>query len=302
MELQQVEVLAEGLAFPEGPVLMPDGSVVVAEIRAGRLSRVDRDGNVALVANVGGGPNGAAIGPDGAIYVCNNGGLTGDAPSRPSIQRVDPETGQTEVIYTECDGQKLVGPNDLVFDGSGGFWFSDYRGNALYYALADGSFIRRADVQTLAPNGIGLSPDEDVLYWAETPTRQVWRRKLSQPGTLAELEAPETGLLPPAIDRWSLLVGLPGLSKFDSLAIEEGGAVCVGTLVDSGITVIQPDDGSYELYTLPAHLADPYVTNICFGGPDLQAAYITSSMNGRLISCRWPRPGLRLAYQQTLTG
>jgi gluconolactonase len=82
------------------------------------------------------------------------------------------------------------------------------------------------------------------------------------------------------------------------LAVEGGGAVCVGTLLDSGVTVVWPEDGSYEKYTLPVDLADGAVTNICFGGPDLRTAYITCSVTGRLISCRWPRPGLQLAFQQ----
>jgi gluconolactonase len=69
----QFEVLAEDLAFPEGPVVMPDGSVIVVEIRGGRLTRIWGDGRKEVVAETGGGPNGAAIGPDGALYVCNNG-------------------------------------------------------------------------------------------------------------------------------------------------------------------------------------------------------------------------------------
>jgi sugar lactone lactonase YvrE len=69
--MQQV---AAGLQFPEGPIAMADGSVVLVEIRRGTLTRVTPDGRRETVAELGGGPNGAAIGPDGAVYVCNNGG------------------------------------------------------------------------------------------------------------------------------------------------------------------------------------------------------------------------------------
>ena len=63
------------LEFPEGPIWMPDGSVLVVEIKRGTLSRVSPDGTVSVVADLGGGPNGAAIGPDGAAYVGTGGAV-----------------------------------------------------------------------------------------------------------------------------------------------------------------------------------------------------------------------------------
>jgi gluconolactonase len=299
-ELQEVEVLAKNLSFPEGPVAMADGSVVLVEVTAGRLSRVTPDGEIALVAEVGGGPNGAAVGPDGALYVCNNGGLTRESTTVAAIERVDPASRQVDVLYTHCDGQSLQGPNDLVFDETGNFWFTDFRGDAIYYASPDGSAITRAIGRVPSPNGIGLSPGGDVLYWAQTSTRQVHRRRLSGPGQMVESPRHDVRTLMrgDTPDPWTLVAGLPGSQELDSLAVEGGGAVCVGTLLDSGVTVVWPEDGSYEKYTLPVDLADGAVTNICFGGPDLRTAYITCSVTGRLISCRWPRPGLQLAFQQ----
>ncbi len=304
MELQDVDVQAEGLGFPEGPVAMPDGSVIVAEITRGRLSRVDPDGTVSEVAAVGGGPNGAAVGPDGALYVCNNGGMVRESRGVPAIQRVEPDTGSVDVLYTECDGRPFQSPNDLVFDDAGGFWFTDLTGGTIHYAQPDGSSIFRAIDRLRSPNGIGLSPDGDVLYWAETSTRQVRRHRVSGPGHVVstprwELPSFMRNLTP---DRWTLLVGLPGAQELDSLAIDSSGAVCVGTLVESGVTVVDSETGASEKFTLPERLADPAVTNICFGGADLQTAYITCSLTGRLVACRWPRPGLRLAFQQSAGG
>src|SRR5260370_1414934 len=119
--------------FPEGPVAMPDGSVVLVEIERRTRSRVTPDGKVHVVAHLGGGPNGAAMGPGGKIYVTNNGGLKfverpgklfpvlqADDYTGGSIQIVDPETGKVETLYDRCDGRRLNGPNDLVFDGTGG--------------------------------------------------------------------------------------------------------------------------------------------------------------------------------------
>jgi len=300
MELKDVEVMAEDLGFPEGPVAMPDGSVVLVELRGGRLSRIGPSGDHSVIAEMGGGPNGAAVGPDGALYVCNNGGLSATRRTTPSIQRLDPGSGEVAVLYTEVGGRPLGAPNDLVFDETGNFWFTDFANDAIYYASPDGTSVSAVVEGIQGPNGIGLSPDGLVLYWAQTYTRQIHRRRVSEPGRVVEVPRLEVqslirGLAP---DPWSLVAGLPGAQELDSLAVEAGGAVCVGTLLDSGITVVDPADGSVEKYTLPPSLADGAVTNICFGGPDLRTAYITCSITGRLLACRWPRPGLRLAFQE----
>ena len=303
----ELRTLAEGLQFPEGPVAMPDGSVLLVEIRRGTLTRVAPDGTTSVVAECGGGPNGAAIGPDGAAYVTNNGGcfewldvagltLPGSCPtgwSGGSIQRVELGTGAVETLYTECDGRRLRAPNDLVFDAHGGFWFTDHGvrtersadRTGVFYALADGSAIREVIAPLDAPNGIGLSPAGDRVHVAETYTGRVWSWDVPEPGV-----AVSAG--PRGAAGGTLLAGLPGYQLLDSLAVDGEGNVCVGTLVNGGITVIPPDGGAVEHLAFP----DPLVTNICFGGPDLRTAYVTLSGSGRLVAVDWPRPGLRLAH------
>lgn len=307
VSFENLRVIATDLQFPEGPIAMDDGSVVLVEIKRGTLTRVQPDGSVEIIAELGGGPNGAAIGPDGAVYVCNNGGfawhdvggllIPGDQPPDyigGRIQRVDLATGEVRDLYTECDGQPLRGPNDLVFDSAGGMWFTDHgktrprdrdRGG-VYYALPDGSSIREVIYPLDAPNGIGLSPDGTRLYYAETHTGRVFQRSVSAPGQLVDL-------IP--LDPSSLLAGLPGMQLLDSLAVDGEGHVCVGTLVNAGITDISPD-GQVVHHATPPEFFDPLVTNICFGGEDLRTAYLTLSCTGRLLACDWPRPGLKLAY------
>ena len=298
--------VTSGLQFPEGPIAMPDGSVLLVEIKRGTLSRVSPDGTISVVAHTGGGPNGAAIGPDGKVYVCNNGGfewhdlggltLPGNQPADyigGRIQRVDLKTGKVDDLYTACDGRPLRGPNDIVFDAAGGFWFTDHGKlrerdrdrTGVFYAKTDGSLIREMIFPMDAPNGVGLSPDGKRLYVAETHTGRVWAWDLAGPGEIAG------GMtLGPA--GGSLLAGLPGFQLFDSLAVDGAGNVCVATLVNGGITVISPNGDVLE------HVAtgDPLTTNICFGGPDLRTAYITLSGTGRLVATQWPRPGLRLNF------
>src|SRR6187551_3294230 len=126
--------ITTGLRFPEGPIAMPDGSIVLVEMLGPRLTRVAPDGTKTTVAEIEGGPNGAAVGPDGAIYLCNNGGcfepvefggMMFPGPFAPEryiggrIQRVDVHTGAVVDLYTECDGRPLRAPNDLVMDGHG---------------------------------------------------------------------------------------------------------------------------------------------------------------------------------------
>ena len=300
----ELQVVAEELLFPEGPIVMADGSIILVEIKRQTLSRVAPDGRVEVIAHLGGGPNGAAIGPDGAVYVCNNGGFTwrdvggalipGHKPDDyvgGSIQRVDLKSGAVEVVYNRCGDDPLLGPNDLVFDKTGGFWFSDHgkttarhrEHGALYYARPDGTHIVKAHGELLGPNGVGLSPDEDVLYMAETPTGRLWAFDTDGPGVLKPGPAP---WLPGRV-----VCTLPGFQLLDSLAVEAGGQVCVGTLVNGGVTVFDLD-GAATHYPFP----DLAITNICFGGADMRDAWITCSSTGKLFKCRWPRPGLKLNY------
>lgn len=300
-----VEV-ASGLRFPEGPIALPDGSVVLVEMFGKCITRVMPDGSKKIIAEIDGGPNGIAVGPDGALYLCNNGGsftevnlggLTLPGPFTPAnyiggrIQRVDMDSGVVTELYTECDGHKLRGPNDLVFDTSGGMWFTDYGIRhdrsadltGIYYAKIDGSFIREVIFPSESPNGIGLSPDGSTLYWAETFTGRVLKATVIGAGEIAQYSS---------IDPSNCLCGLGGLQLLDSLAVDGDGNVCVATLLNGGITVISPNGEILQ------HIAtgDPLTTNICFGGADYQTAYITLSGTGKLVSMHWPYKGLRLNY------
>jgi gluconolactonase len=300
----EIELVADGLMFPEGPIAMADGSVVLVEIEGGRLTRVAADGKKTEVAHCGGGPNGAAIGPDGAVWITNNGGsftwlkqngLTIPGPTPPehaggSIQRVDIATGNVETIYEACEGRRLIGPNDLVFDRQGGFWFTDHgcgtsegrKFGALLYATCDGKKIARARDHLISPNGVGLSPDETVVYMADTQLARLWAFDVAAPGELAA---------PANFAPGRVIHNLQGFQLLDSLAVEAGGKVCVATIINGGVTAFDPE-GGIEHFAFP----DLVTTNICFGGPDMRDAWVTCSSTGKLFKCRWPRPGLRLNF------
>ncbi|MEQ1618557.1 MAG: SMP-30/gluconolactonase/LRE family protein [Terricaulis sp.] len=297
------EVLAENLQFPEGPIAMPDGSVILVEIKRGTLTRV-WNGKSEVIAQLGGGPNGAAFGPDGAIYVCNNGGfhwhevsgltIPGDAAAdyvTGRIERVDLATGKFERVYESVNGNRLSGPNDLVFDKSGAFWFTDLgkgRGRVkerggLYFAKPDGSLAREVLFGSNSGlNGVGLAPDEKIVYAAETDTARLWAFDIVGEGAVAPRAPGFMGRYVGALDEHGY---------FDSLSVQADGDVCVATIVKGGISTFTPD-GALRHTPFP----DFIVTNICFGGADMCDAFITLSGTGKLIKTRWLEPGLKLNF------
>ncbi len=305
-----MRVIAEDLWFPEGPVWVGDGSLLVVEIRRKTLTQVWPGGRKRIVATLGGGPNGAAMGPDGKCYVCNNGGFsfrqradgrwvtsgTPDDYETGRIERVDIDTGKVERLYDKVGDMKIRGPNDLVFDAAGGFYFSDpgktrhrdWDRGSVCYARADGSMVRELVFPIHKPNGVGLSPDGRTLYVAETESARLWAWDIKAPG---EFAAPATAS--PGSPHGSRLVyGSAEYMRFDSLAVEADGNICVGTLDKGGITVCRPEGGLVEFVPIAG---DTHVTNLCFGGPNLDKAYVTLSYAGLLVEVDWPRRGLRLA-------
>jgi gluconolactonase len=302
-----IREIATGLKFPEGPIALPDGDVLLVEIARGTLSRVKPDGRVEVVAHTGGGPNGAAMGPDGKVWLCNNGGFEwidmGGGRLRPAhqpkdysggrIERVDLTTGAVEVVYTHGPNGPLRGPNDLVFDADGGLWFTDLGKTrardldygAVYYARPDGSSIVEVVQPMLTPNGIGLSPDGKRLYVAETRAGRLWAWDIEGPGKLRKQPFPSP---------WggTLMVDMSTYRLFDSLAVDAAGNVCVASLMEGGITVVSPQGGEVEFIPMP----DVYTTNLCFGGPGLKTAFVTLSTTGKLVSIEWPRAGTPLNF------
>jgi gluconolactonase len=306
----KIRHIASGLQFPEGPVAMEDGSVLLVEIARGTLSRVTPDGRIHVVAQLGGGPNGAAIGPDGAVYVCNNGGFEWatevDGCFRPvaqaqdytggRIERVNLATGKSERLFDAVDGIGLRGPNDIVFDAQGGFYFTDL-GKArahdmdhggVFYAPAAGGVPSTIARPALTPNGVALSPDGRTLYYAETAGARLWAFDITAPGQVRKdpWPSPHGG---------RMLVASPGghYQRFDSMAVDAFGNLHVATLIRGGISVVSPDGRRVHHVPLP----DRMVTNLCFGGRDLRTVYVTLSGSGRLVAIDgWPTPGLRLNF------
>ncbi len=298
-----LQVLAEGLRFPEGPVVLPDGSVAVVEIAAGRITAVTPQGEKKVLATTGGGPNGMALGPNGKLFVCNNGGFSWhEEPGllRPlhqppdysggRIEVVDPATGSVTKLYDRCGEVTLKGPNDIVFDPvHGGFWFTDLGKvrardrdhGCVYWAATDGSRIVEAAFPVFGgANGISLSPDAKTLYVAETETGRLWAWDVQGPGQLKKDPWPSS-------NGGRVLCQFPGYRRLDSIAVTAAGNVCVATLVSGEITTVSPAGEIIGVEKMPERMP----TNICFGGPDMKTAYITLSTSGKLVAMPWNEAG-----------
>lgn len=300
--MAEIRCLAMGLAFPESPIAYPDGSVVLSEMAAGRITRIRPDGSTELVADVGGGPNGVGLLPDGRLVVCQNGGSAfgigwwpydfegcaqvfrpvGAAtdPVTPQLQLVDRD-GSVMPLATEFAARgghptPLVRPSDVCVDAEGGFYVTDggtTRGRSrtmtgLLYGTADGR-LEEVVYPLEMPNGVALSPDGSRVYVAETRTRRVWEFELSAPGRIAGgrglATVPSGGPL--------------NIGGADGLCVAGDGTIVVATLGAGGVTAFSP--AGELLGALP--LDDPMTTNITLGD-DERTLYLTLASTGRLMA------------------
>lgn len=301
----EVVEIATGLLFPYDVLFYRDGSILVSEQARGVITRVGVDGSTQEVASCGGSPAGMAVGPDGWLYVCNGGQsswhevngmvVRGDAPRsyrNGSIQRVNVVTSEVQTLYERVDGNFLSSPSDLVFDASGGFWFTDtgkskgrYRDRGgLYYAEPDGSEITEMVYPLDAPTGVGLSSGGEVLYVAESAQGRLYQWPLSGDGQISGYFGPQ--------HRGSIVADPEGGPLFNSLAIDEADTVYIATSRNGGFTTISPHDCSWSHTSVD----DPLVTGVAFGDASRETLLLTSSGSGRLMASSWHTAGQQLAY------
>src|SRR6218665_172876 len=287
---EDMDIIATGLEFPEGPIALADGSVLLVELARSTLVRIEPDGRKQELAHAPGAFNGAAIGPDGRVYLCNNGGfgwvrergtlrphLQADDYAGGGIDVFDFATGRVERLYDRWRAQPLKGPNDQVLVACGGFL-----GRVLGVG-GMGEFLG----PVLTPSGIVLSPEGKTLYVGETETARLWAWEITGPGQVRKRPWPS-----PA--GGTLIAGVGGYTRFDSLALSASGNICVAALHAGAVIEIAPTGARVQSHPMP----DLGVTNICFGGADMRTAYVTVSHEGRLGAMQWHEPGLRLNFQQ----
>jgi gluconolactonase len=226
--------LAEGLAWPEGPVVLPGGRIAFVETYRSQVSVYETGCPVRRLAYTGGGPNAVVTGPDGALYVTQNGGVVGPWRAEdiraPSIQRIDP-SGAVEELVTEVEGTKLGAPNDLVFGADGRLYFTDPGGpfdperrpdpGRILAVMLDGAGEVIAELPPVYPNGIAAERDGSIV-WAESYTRVLRRRRPDSTVTEVHQFADEAAVP-------------------DGFKIAPDGRFYVATVTSGGIHELTPD-------------------------------------------------------------
>lgn len=256
MAVPSVSCVAGNLGWPEGPTILPDGSVALVETYRGQITAVSPGGEARALARFDGAPNSCVAGSDGWLYVCQNGGTCGPwrAPVqvRPSVQRVRPG-GAVETIAVGSGEFAFNGPNDLVFGPDGTLYVTDpgtYRPQApddsrIFAIAPDGTCRIAAEfARPTFPNGIAVQ-DDGAILWCESYTGHVWRQH------------PD--------GRREDLGRLPGPNPVpDGMTIAEGGWLVVTDIVAGGLHVLHPDGRPEDFVPVAAH-----PTNCVFDGPVL---------------------------------
>lgn len=256
------EVVAENLAFPEGPVWI-DGAVYFVEMRSGHVSRFTPGRGVERIAQPGGGPNGATLGPDQALYVTINGGMLAEQRTQAGIVRVSLD-GQVEWVTREVAGVPLEGPNDLAFGPDGRLYFTDPRGHAdpernknpgrvFAWDLARSSGELMFELGPVFPNGVAFDA-RGALIWTESFSRKIMSRRSD--GTV------ET------------LMDLPERHFPDGFCVGADSRLYVATTYSHSVSIVENGSIVGRL-----ECGDGMPTNCCFAATDL---YVTESRRGTL--------------------
>lgn len=265
--------LAHGLKFPEGPALSADGKTLYAvNVQSSALSRLDLKTKALTYAWVtlpdGGRGNGMTLGPDGALYVADVG--------RKLIARVSlPDGGVTTVVDKAPGGGPFRGPNDLIFDKSGGLYFTDPDGSwdkpsaAVYHVAPKTHAVSLVADGLQFPNGLALAADEKTLYVAESPLQRV-----------TAIDVTPNGIVPPG--RKHIFATVATTGGPDGMRLGHDGFLYAAIYGEGVIAKISPRGEVVRRYGVQV---GKHPTNLCFA-PDGRSLYVTETDSNTIIQLR----------------
>jgi gluconolactonase len=274
---QQAEI-ATTVAFTEGPTVDRAGNVYFTELVFQRIMKLTPQGVLSVFRERSNNANGMLIDPQGRLVVCEGAASQrmGVAQTfKPQVTRTDLQTGQMEVLAENYQGKPFVGPNDVTMDAKGRLYFTDLPGGAVYRLDAPGQLVRILTTPEIQrPNGIQISPDDSTLYLieanqAEKGARMIRAYDLRPDGSVANMRVhynfyPGRSADGMSIDSEGNLYASAGMGQL------RGSSETLDT--KTGIYVISPK--GILLKFIP--IAEDYITNNAFGGPDMKTLYVTA--------------------------
>lgn len=279
-----IDVVADALGFTEGPVWLGDGRIALSSISHGCVYFVDPSGGPTERIDTGGGPNGLTLGPDGRLYVAQNGGIFGASGTCQAGVQVIVDGG-VDYLATGMEA-----PNDLVFGPDGRLWVTDTRAEPDYAAGDSGvpGWLWVCSIDGSPPERVvddgpvfinGLAFNEDRLLVTATLTSQLLAYGGAATGA-ANWASPQ--LVHTFENGWP-----------DGLAIDPAGHAWVALTAGDRIDVIDSTGNRLGLVELPA---GSLPTNVCLGGPALNELYVSAAHSQALLRVRFedgdaPNPG-----------
>jgi len=277
----KVEIVKTGLMGTEGPVALPDGSVVFCEPAGSRIGKLDAAGNYSVFVEQSYAAGGLGLDPKGRLVAAE------DAEGHTGVGIIYPK-GSEAMLADTYDGKPLLRPNDLVISTKGGIYFTDPGVNplaggaaaqtpdpnalpyAVYYISPEGKLTRVVvgsdrPNPIWRPNGIQLSPDEKILYVNDSYGEYILAFDIQPDGTVRNrrnfAKYAKVDMLPNGV----------ASSQSDGLIVDSEGRLYTCGL--GGVQVFSPK-GEY-LGTIPISVQHPQ--NLVFAGPDKKTLYVVGA-------------------------
>ncbi|NMN37413.1 SMP-30/gluconolactonase/LRE family protein [Pedobacter sp. SG918] len=251
-----LKLISSQFKFTEGASVDKQGNVFFTDQPNDKIWKYDIDGNLSLYMDKSGRANGTYFDKKGNLIVC--------ADEHNQIWSID-KNKKIKVLFSDYEGKKVNGPNDIWLDAKGGIYFTDpyyqrdywsrkapeIQGQKVYY-LPKGkkeAVIVADDV--IKPNGIVGTPDGKFLYVADMDANKTYRYRI---GTDAKLVDPQ------------LILN----QHSDGMTLDSKGNIYV---TGKGVNIYKPTG------ELIGHIEVPeqWCGNVCFGGKDKNLLFITAS-------------------------